>query len=46
MQIFSILDTERVGSISMNQFIQAYRKSENYQKLSEEKKREADDEIT
>ncbi len=43
MKAFGILDTKKTGSIDVKEFLQAYKMSENYQQLSEEKKRQAED---
>lgn len=40
-----MLDSKKTGSIDVKEFLEAYRLSENYQKLSEDKKRQAEDEI-
>lgn len=45
MQAFGILDSKKTGSIDVKEFLEAYRMSENYQQLTEDKKRQAEDEI-
>ena len=39
------MDPSKSGSIDVKEFLEAYRQSENYQKLSEEKRQQAEDEI-
>lgn len=40
-----MLDPKKTGSIDVREFLEVYTKSENYQQLSEQKRREAEDEI-
>ena len=42
---FSILDSDKEGSIDMNKFLELYRKSQNYQALSPDQQKEVINEI-